>query len=118
MATKELESWLNTQPIYSVGLPIDDNVIHVVVGLRLGVALCEPHQCCLCQAIVDCQSTHGLSCCFTMGCFAQPAAINDIIKRYLDTMKILSHLEPTSLYCSDGKRPDGVSIVSWKGGKV
>ena len=33
-------------------------------------------------------------------------------------MKIPNHLEPTGLYCSDAKLPDGVSIVPWKAGKV
>ena len=32
--------------------------------------------------------------------------------------KIPCHLEPTGLFRSDGKRPDGASIVPWKGGKV
>ena len=32
--------------------------------------------------------------------------------------KIPSHLEPNGLYLSDGKRPDGASIVPWKGGKI
>ena len=29
-----------------------------------------------------------------------------------------SRLEPSGLYCSDGKRPDGVSIVPWKCGQL
>ena len=53
-----------------------------------------------------------------MGRFARHAAINDIIKRSLDAVKIPNHLEPTGLYLSDGKRPDGTTIVPWKGGKV
>ena len=88
------------------------------MGLRLGIVLCEPHQCRHCQADVDCRSTHGLSCRFSMGHFAWHAAINDIIKRSLDAVKIPNHLEPTGLYRSDGKPPDGATIVPWKGGKV
>ena len=106
MATKESGSRLNAPPISSVGLRMDDDVIRVAVGLRLGVALCEPHQCRHCQADVDCRSTHGLSCHFSMGHFARHAAINDIIKRSLDAVKIPNHLEPTGLYRSDGKHPD------------
>ena len=111
VATKESWSWLNAPPISSVGLCMDDDVICVAVELRLGVALCEPHQCRHCQADVDCCSTHGRSCCFSMGRFARHAAINDIIKRSLDAVKIPNHLEPTGLYRSDGKRPDGATIV-------
>ena len=36
----------------------------------------------------------------------------------MESAKIPCHLEPTGLYRSDGKRPDGASIVPWKGGKV
>ena len=50
-------------------------------------------------------STHGLSCRFSMGRFAQHAVINDIIKRSFDAVKIRNHLEPTGLYRSDGQRP-------------
>ena len=31
--------------------------------------------------------------------------------------RIPFYLEPTGLYCSDGKRPDGASIMPWKAGK-
>ena len=61
VATKELGSWFNAPPISSVCLRMGDDVMHVAVGLRLGVALCEPHQCHHCQADVDCRSTHVLS---------------------------------------------------------
>lgn len=46
------------------------------------------------------------------------AVINEIIQRSLGTAKIPYHLEPTGLCRSDGKRPDGASIVPWRGGKV
>ena len=32
--------------------------------------------------------------------------------------KIPAHLEPTGISRSDGKRPDGATIVPWKGGRV
>ena len=36
----------------------------------------------------------------------------------LSTAKIPSRLEPSGLYRSDGKRPDGASVVPWKSGKL
>ena len=40
-------------------------------------------------------------------------AISDVIHRSLVLVKIPSHLEPTGLSKSNGKRPDGMSIASW-----
>ncbi len=39
-------------------------------------------------------------------------------KRSLESVKLPCHLEPTGLYHSDGERPDGASVIPWKGGKV
>ena len=46
------------------------------------------------------------------------AALNDIIHRSLTAANIPSRLEPSGLYRSDGKRPDGCSILPWRCGKV
>ena len=46
------------------------------------------------------------------------SAFNDIIHRALAAAHVPSHLEPSSLYRSDRKRPDGVSIVPWKCGQL
>ena len=43
--------------------------------------------------------------------------MNDLIKRSLATAEIPSRLEPTSLSRSDGKRPDGMSLMLWKHGR-
>ena len=40
--------------------------------------------------------------------------MNDIVHRALSA-QVPSRLEPSSLTCSDGKRPDGV--IMWKNGK-
>jgi len=69
----------------SVALYMEDDVIQVAVGLRLGVALCAPHQCHHSRAKVDYHGTHGLHCTFSKGCHPRHAAINDIIKRVVKT---------------------------------
>ena len=46
------------------------------------------------------------------------AAINNIIKRSLDATSLYSILEPVDLDWGDGRRPDGVTTFSFKGGKV
>ena len=32
--------------------------------------------------------------------------------------RIPSHLEPSGLFCSDGKRADGITLVPWQCGKL
>ena len=93
---------------------MDNDVVRVAVSLRLGLPMCRP----ACGAAVDNLGTHSLSCRFSKGCHSRHAALNDIIKRALDSAKIPCHLEPTGLYRSDGKRPDGASVVPWKYGRV
>ena len=116
-SSKETGAWLNALPIASCGLRMDHESIRVAVGLRLGAPLCLPHQCHHCGAEVDCLGMHGLSCRWSEGRFSPHAAINDIIYRSLHSANVPAHLEPTGLYRSDGRRPDGISIIPWKGGK-
>ena len=118
VATKESGAWLDALSVSSLGLRMDDNVIQIAVGLRLGLPLCEPHRCRHCGSEVDSMGTHGLNCRYSRGRHPRHAEINGIIQRSLGSAKIPCHLEPTGLYRSDGKRPDGASIVPWMGGKV
>ena len=59
---KELGEWLHTPPMSAIGLRMDDVVLRVAVGLRLGVALCRPHKCHQCGTEADHLGLHGLSC--------------------------------------------------------
>ena len=115
-ATKESGAWLNALPISAVGLRMDDEVVRVAVGLRLGAALCQPHTCQKYGAQVDSTGTHGLSCSRSEGRHPRHAALNDVIRRSLAAAHIPSTLEPTSLCRADGKRPDRLTIVPWKCG--
>ena len=53
--------WLFALPISSCGLRLDDEAVRVAVGLRLGLQLCQSHQC-PCGSTVDTRGIHGLSC--------------------------------------------------------
>ena len=117
VSVKESGAWLNALPVSSLGLRMDDNTIRVAVGLRLGSPLCRPHSCQHCGAEVDHLATHGLSCRKSEGRHHRHAALNDIIHRALSSAKVPSRLEPTGLLRSDGKRPDGVTLVPWECGK-
>ena len=46
------------------------------------------------------------------------AAVNNVVHRSLSSAKVPSRLEPSGLYCSDGKRPDGITVMPWKDGKL
>ena len=54
-------AWLKALSISSVGLRMDDSTLHIVVGLRLGTAICAPHSCQLCSADVAPLGIHGLA---------------------------------------------------------
>ena len=117
VAKPESGAWLNAFPITALGLRMDD-VIRIAVGLRLGLPLCNCHQCSSCGSDVGELGTHGLSCRFSKGCHSRHAALNNVKKRALESAKVPYLLEPTGPYRSDGKRPDGVSLVPWKCGRV
>ena len=110
--------WLQALPAPNLGLRMDDETVRVAVGLRLGTPLCQPHKCSHCGSEVDPLGTHGLSCRWSEGRHPRRAAVNAIIHRSLSVVNIPSWLEPSGLYRSDGKQPDGCSILPWRCGKV
>ena len=71
-----------------------------------------------CGAEVGEDGIHGLSYHYRKGCHFCHAAFNDIVKCSLDSAKVPSHLEPSGLYRSDGKCPDGATVVPWQGRKI
>ena len=68
--------WLHALPISSCDLRLDNESIRVAVGLRLGVNLCQPHQC-PCGSQVDARGTHGLACKQSSGRSVRHHHIND-----------------------------------------
>ena len=60
---------------------------------------------------------HGLSCKRGSMRFHRHAALNDIILRSLSSAGIPACLEPSGLSRSDGKRPDGLTLVPWERGR-
>ena len=86
--------------------------------LRLGVPICQPHKCQLCGSPVDRQGTHGLHCRKSLDRHPRHSAINDLIKRSLGSAKIPAHLEPAGICRSDGKRPDGATVLPWRSGRI
>ena len=82
------------------------------MGLRLGTSICAPHICQHSGAEVSAQGLHGLSCSSSEGQhIMRHSALNDIIHRSLSAAGVPSRLDPPGLLQSDGKRPDGITLV-------
>ena len=72
---------------------------------------------CVCGAHVDRFGTHHLSCKKSSGRHYRHAMLNQIVKRGLASAGIPSQLEPTGMFSTNEKRPDGISLVPWQQGK-
>ena len=98
----EAGAWLSAPPVSSLGLQMEDDTVRIAVGLRLGAPLCSPHTCTQCGYEVDASGTHGLNCRRSAGRHPRHAALNTLIKNTLVSVEILSLLEPSGLFRSDG----------------
>ena len=115
---KEAGAWLQALPVSALGLRMKDEVFHVATGLRLGMPFCQPHTCQQCGTPVDCLDTHGLHCWKSVGRHPRHSVINDLVKRLLWSTKIAAHLEPAGICRSDGKRPDGATVLPWRSERI
>jgi len=88
----------------------------VGVGLRLGLSLCVPYLC-QCGSLVSSTGVHSFVCKKAPGRTARHHALNDLIARTLVSTGIPVTKEPNDLSRSDGKRPDGLTLVPCKEGK-
>jgi len=102
--------WLFTLPITSCSLMLDDEVVRTAVTLRLGLPLCVPHPC-HCGSLVDAHGLHSFVCKQAPGRSARHIAMNDLIAQAFASAGILVTKEPQGLSRSDGKPPDGLTLV-------
>jgi hypothetical protein len=108
--------WLSALPITSCGLRLDDEAVRVAVALRLGLDLCVPHDC-RCGTRVDTWGIHATTCKRAPGRMRRHQALNDIVTRAFSSAGVPAMKEPSCICRSDGKRPDGLTLIPWKGGK-
>ena len=97
-------------------MKLDDQQLRISIGLRLGANICVAHTC-HCGKRVERDGLHGLSCNKSGGHFSRRATLNSLIKQTLGSLDVPSMLEPRGLYRTDGKRPDGVTMIPWEMGK-
>jgi len=108
--------WMLALPISSCGLCLDDEAVRVAVSLRLGLDLCAPHLC-PCGAQVDAKGIHSLVCKRAPGKTSRHHHLNDVIARAFTAAGVPTTKEPNGLSRSDGKRPDGMTLIPWQRGK-
>jgi len=84
--------------------------------IRLGYSVCIAHTC-RWGALADAQGLHGLVCKQAPSKTARHQAINDVTARAVTSAGIPVTKEPVGLTRLDGKRPDGLTLIPWQGGK-
>ena len=72
---------------------------------------------CICGSVVDVRGLQALSCKHTSGRLTRHNHLNDIVLRSLTRAKIPATREPAGLLRSDGKRPDGLTLIPWREGR-
>ena len=115
-ACGESGSWLHALPTPSLGTLLDPDSFRVAVALRVGAVVCEPHPC-RCGQMMDARGLHGLSCKYSAGRHPRHAALNDVVRRSLQSAGIPSILEPVGVDRGDGRRPDGITVFPFANGR-
>lgn len=108
--------WLHAPPLTAIGLRLSNEDIRVAVAHRLGAVACQPHTC-ICGSLVDARGLHGLSCRKSAPRHIRHSQLNDLIWRAIKRAQIPASKEPVGLSRSDGKRPDGATLLPWARGK-
>ncbi|KAJ2937326.1 hypothetical protein O0L34_g17637 [Tuta absoluta] len=112
----ESGAWLQALPSPHIGTLLDNDSLRVAAALRLGCAVCEPHVC-VCGSLVDSTGHHGLACVRSAGRISRHHALNEIIRRAIVSTGVPCVLEPPGLCRTDGKRPDGLTLIPWQKGR-
>jgi hypothetical protein len=67
--------------------------------------------------MVTARGEHGLSCTLGFGRVARHGVLNDLIHRALNKAGFPAVKEPQGMFRSDGKRPDGMTLIPWRAGR-
>jgi hypothetical protein len=116
-AAEHSGAWLTALPHSNIGTLLTPEELRVAVALRLGCIVCESGRC-RCGSPLDNRGLHGLSCRLNAGRYSRHSCLNNLVKKTLQRVNIPAILEPRGLSRSDGKRPDGVTLIPWSRGKA
>ena len=116
-AAEHSGAWLTALPHSNIGTLLSPEELRVAVALRLGCIVCESGRC-RCGSPLDKRGLHGLSCRLNAGRYSRHSSLNNLVKKTLQRVNIPAILEPRGLSRTDGKRPDGVTLIPWKHGKA
>ena len=103
-------------PTVSCGLRLDNKDVRIATGVRLCLQLCLLHRCHY-GAQLDAHGRHSFVCKCAPGRTIRHNHLNELIARALSAASISNTKEPQGLSRSDGKLPDGLTLVSWQSGK-
>jgi hypothetical protein len=109
-------AWLNALPAQSLGLRLSDEEVRIAAALRIGAEICQAHLC-VCGMAVDTLGYHGLSCSKSAGRRPRHSHLNALVSRALNSAQHPTRLEPPGLSRTDGKRPDGMTLIPWENGR-
>ena len=108
-------SWLSALPISAWNWGMTR--VRIAAGLRLGVNLCEPHVC-LCGTQVDARGIHGLACKKSAGRPSKTQrAQRHRVAGHTTSSGPVHERAGVGLSTSDGKRPDGLTLIPWEHGR-
>ena len=108
--------WLNVVSCKNRGLKLDNQQLRISIGLRLGDNICVAHTCHRGKRVKR-DALHGLSCTKNAGHSSRHATLNSLIKQMLGSPDLSSLLKQRGLYGTDGKPPDGFTMIPWEMGK-
>ena len=113
---KFVSQWLKFVPCKNLGHKLDVQQLWISIGSRLGANICVAHTC-HCGKRVERDGSHGLSYTMSTGRFSRHATLNSFIKQTFGSLDLPSMIEPRGPIRTNGKRPDGVTMVPWEMGK-
>ena len=119
VSSRHAGDFLNAIPSSTVGTRLDNTSLRIAVGLLLGSNICSPLVC-VCAVSKSVQQGHMVCLAVSLPVVTSGTTQSMISsnERWHQQRLTPAILEPASLSRSDGKRPDGLSIVPWTRGRA